>query len=480
MLSQVVFLARVLRACLSPETFRRAGRLLIGVAAASLVLGFGYILAAGKTSMGFRIVALVNPVRSKRSNPLATSISEHSSPTWSSIFNDLHTALLFAPLGAWFLLKRPTNRGLFGALLCVVSLYFASVMVRLKMVSAPSVCALAGVGLSCSLGLAAQSLRAALGNAVDWARERRAQCLVRRKPLIPPEFALAIVCLLCWSGARTVFHGSLIAKQGYSSPAFIQSYWVDGQRHFLDDRREAYFWLRQNTAPGARVMAWWDYGYQLAGMANRTTIVDNNTWSKKHIARVGMVGFPQQIFASGEEEAHRIALDLDIDYVLVVFGGYAHYGSDDIAKFLWMVRIAHSNFPHVQEASYTQPSGYQVNHLASRAMADSLLFKLSYYRFCEVDVVGKGAGYDRQRDTHVVGSPHQTRKVDLQHFEEAYTTSNWMVRIYRVKKPTSRASLDYSEAEPLAAEVQRLSGFFAEPLRNPHLSLRYATKHSLE
>lgn len=57
-------------------------------------------------------------------------------------------------------------------------------------------------------------------------------------------------------------------------------------RNILDDFREAYFWLRQNTDEHARVMSWWDYGYQIAGMANRTTLVDNNTWNNSHIALV--------------------------------------------------------------------------------------------------------------------------------------------------------------------------------------------------
>ena len=54
----------------------------------------------------------------------------------------------------------------------------------------------------------------------------------------------------------------------------------------LDDFREAYFWLSQNTAEDATVMSWWDYGYQIAGMGNRTTLVDNNTWNNSHIALV--------------------------------------------------------------------------------------------------------------------------------------------------------------------------------------------------
>lgn len=44
----------------------------------------------------------------------------------------------------------------------------------------------------------------------------------------------------------------------------------------MDDFREAYHWLRENTHNDARIMSWWDYGYQIAGMANRTTLVDNN------------------------------------------------------------------------------------------------------------------------------------------------------------------------------------------------------------
>lgn len=37
-------------------------------------------------------------------------------------------------------------------------------------------------------------------------------------------------------------------------------------------------------------MSWWDYGYQITAMANRTILVDNNTWNNTHISRVGQVG----------------------------------------------------------------------------------------------------------------------------------------------------------------------------------------------
>lgn len=45
--------------------------------------------------------------------------------------------------------------------------------------------------------------------------------------------------------------------------------------------------MRHNTEEDSKVASWWDYGYQATAMANRTVIVDNNTWNNTHIATVG-------------------------------------------------------------------------------------------------------------------------------------------------------------------------------------------------
>jgi dolichyl-diphosphooligosaccharide--protein glycosyltransferase len=57
--------------------------------------------------------------------------------------------------------------------------------------------------------------------------------------------------------------------------------------------------------------------------------------------------------ASSEEDAYEIIRHLDVDYVLVIFGGLSGYSSDDINKFLWMVRIGGGVYPeHIQESDY--------------------------------------------------------------------------------------------------------------------------------
>ncbi|KAJ2028177.1 oligosaccharyl transferase stt3 subunit, partial [Coemansia sp. S610] len=75
-----------------------------------------------------------------------------------------------------------------------------------------------------------------------------------------------LLCMFQW-------HCSWITSTAYSSPSVVlSSRGPDGSTFIIDDFREAYYWLRKNTKPDAKVLSWWDYGYQLAGMADRTTL----------------------------------------------------------------------------------------------------------------------------------------------------------------------------------------------------------------
>jgi dolichyl-diphosphooligosaccharide--protein glycosyltransferase len=111
-------------------------------------------------------------------------------------------------------------------------------------------------------------------------------------------------------------------------------------------------------------------------MADRPTLVDNNTWNNTHIATVG------KAMASNEDVAYPILRKHDVDYVLVIFGGLLGYSGDDINKFLWMVRIAQGEWPEeVQEVNYfTQRGEYAVDERATPTMKNSLMYKMSYYR----------------------------------------------------------------------------------------------------
>lgn len=158
---------------------------------------------------------------------------------------------------------------------------------------------------------------------------------------------MAIVIVMGVICYMFLVHSTWTGAEAYSSPSVVMSAKrYDGSKVLIDDYREAYYWLRQNTDENAKIMSWWDYGYQITGFSNRTVLVDNNTWNNTHIATVG------RAMASREPEAYRICQMLDVDYVLVIFGGVARYSGDDISKFLWMVRIGGGVYPDIVENDY--------------------------------------------------------------------------------------------------------------------------------
>ena len=74
---------------------------------------------------------------------------------------------------------------------------------------------------------------------------------------------------------------------------------------------------------------------------------------------------------------------------------------------------------------------YRIDKEATPTMLNSLMYKLSYYRFAEA-AGGEGA-IDRVRRTGV-GKPF----FKLTQFEEVFTTQHWMMRIYKLREPKNR------------------------------------------
>lgn len=61
-----------------------------------------------------------------------------------------------------------------------------------------------------------------------------------------------------------VLHCTWVTSNAYSSPSVVlASRSPDGSQNIIDDFREAYYWLRKNTAEDAKILSWWDYGYQV-------------------------------------------------------------------------------------------------------------------------------------------------------------------------------------------------------------------------
>ncbi|KAJ3850695.1 oligosaccharyl transferase STT3 subunit [Lentinula lateritia] len=463
-LLQIVAFASLVRSHVSSKQFQN----LLAISVVTMgVLGAGAFVVM--TYKGWiapwtgRFYSLWDTGYAKKYIPIIASVSEHQPTAWPSFFMDLQLLIFLFPAGVMMCFRELRDEHVFVIIYAVVASYFAGVMVRLMLTLTPVVCVSAAVALSTLLdtyvearepdvpeerteangssapdGKKTKKAGGAVGSQASTTAVAAASSAIsdfvsatrsnasspRQKGIWGADTRLVILLNAIGMLVFFVFHCTWVTSNAYSSPSVVlASTNPDGSQHIIDDYREAYYWLRMNTPQDAVVMSWWDYGYQIAGMADRVTLVDNNTWNNTHIATVG------KAMSSPEEVAYPILRKHDVDYVLVIFGGLLGYSGDDINKFLWMVRIAQGVWPdEIQEPNYFTPQGeYRVDDRASEAMKTSLMYKMSYYRFSEL--YGGGNAVDRVRNQQIpkVGPT-------LDYLEEAFTTENWIVRIYKVRK----------------------------------------------
>ena len=389
-------------------------------------------------------------------NPLVDSVAEHQATRGDVYWQYFDAVILFAPAGAAACAAfRPSPARTFVALYFLIAGYFSAKMMRLVLLLGPASAAAAGVALggvvdwvageaaalarvadagpggASKKGIADEKKETPTNASVGGGKgdgksggggraERRAANAKKKKsggassafrideaPRAAREYfaantsvrqaiAAATLAFLVTAGRSFVSRSRVMARQVSEPSIIVRGYAPGGGVTILDDFRESYWWLRDNTPEDARVMAWWDYGYQIAGVANRTTLADGNTWNHEHIALLG------KCLVSPEEVGHPIVRQL-ADYVLVWTTRYAGMPGDDLAKSPHMARIAGSVYDDVkQEGFYVDERGNP-----SASMRESLLFKLS------------AAGM--QPD---VEAPER--------YEEAYASKNRMVRIWKV------------------------------------------------
>ena len=434
-LLQLIALTETVRRYVSSAQFKvlvRASVAILALAAFAALVALTY--AGYIAPWTGRFYSLWDTSYAKKHIPIIASVSEHQPPAWSTYFLDLHCLALLFPAGLFFLFQELRDEHVFVVIYAVMASYFSGVMVRLILTLTPCVCVCAAIAASTLIDTYAGASPEA---------PKRTERTPRTKRLPIESRCLVIGCLMLVL-ELFVLHCTMITSMAYSSPSVVlASQQNDGSSVIIDDFREAYYWLRENTPQDAKVMSWWDYGYQIAGFADRTTLVDNNTWNNTHIATVG------KAMASPEERAYPILRQHDVDYVLIIFGGLLGYSGDDLNKFLWMIRISQGLWPdEIKEHKFFTSSGeYRVDDEASPTMRDSLMYKMTYHRYNEL--FGGQAGMDRAR-----GSRGPSTSPQLATLDEVFTSENWLVRIYQVKKEDAlgrslSAAQAFDQGQPL-------------------------------
>lgn len=91
--------------------------------------------------------------------------------------------------------------------------------------------------------------------------------------------------------------------------------------------------------------------------------------------------------SSNETAAYEIMRSLDVDYVLIIFGGVIGYSGDDINKFLWMVRIAEGEHP--RDIRVSGVTGFHTLFYLGKLIEGELTAEVKYLPqdACKVDFI---------------------------------------------------------------------------------------------
>ena len=232
-----------------------------------------------------------------------------------------------------FVIQRGRNEDIFTILWAVTGVYFAASFVRLTLLLAPVFCILGAIG-TVELGKPAVDI---VREAVIYPK-RKTRVISR----IGREFGVAIFLILLiaiiptfWTAVRGSYQPATIVTSSIpTAPAA-------GNELKYQDWLEALSWMRLNTPPSSVVFAWWDYGYWITALGDRSTIADNGT---QNSTQIGMIA---QTFLDNITMAIPNLQRYNVSYVAIFItpsgstaGGYQGFGED--GKWYWMARIGNN------------------------------------------------------------------------------------------------------------------------------------------
>jgi len=333
-LSYTVLAAVIHSAWRPPRSVLVVRGLAIGLAAAAI----GGVVLAVVGLPGLKFLSVLIP-QLRGELVIIASVAENQPATWSTLFTDFGLTLPLALTGIILLVRRGGEGELFLALYAVLSLYFASSLVRLALPTSPVVAILAGYSLTEMLSMAARNLSMPRGVRVRHGGGRGVQLVV---PLIVA--ALISVSYLPQGLGNTWAFSPLDAV--YSPSTIASSALPTGRGTVFNDWLRTVEWMRNNLPDDAVVAAWWDYGNWITIIANKTSLVDNTTIDNIRIAKVGYA------LLSPANVSVRLFKEMGATHVLIFVTHRPQTGSNDYprllyygdeSKWYWMLKIANQH-----------------------------------------------------------------------------------------------------------------------------------------
>jgi dolichyl-diphosphooligosaccharide--protein glycosyltransferase len=409
---------------------------------ALLVVGFVALDRLGLVgSLGEKFISVIFPSERMGESvvqQLVQSVQEHKPATWGSFYYDLGIGILFVPIGLFFALQNPTNRNIFLAIFGLTAIYFAGSMVRLTLLMAPALSLLWALALVQLVKPFVTILRES---------PKIPRRKMRFRSSVGKEFSAAFIILMFLLLTVTF----VLPSAGSAHPRVIERAYSPTTiaasslplRTQASDWLDTLNWMRVNLNETDVVASWWDYGYWITTIGNKTTLADNGTINSTQISLIGQMFMSNETGAIEILEGFNERGEKNVTHVLV-FVSFATDGSSntiydagygDEGKWRWMARIGglddgkYGNNSLGTDWIDTDDDG-QIDdgELVANELGNStVVYKLMHYA----------------SETLAFGSSN----IQLEHFEKAYFSRNdetfqwhqrsndyfaWAVCVYKV------------------------------------------------
>jgi len=281
----------------------------------------------------FRYLNAINPFLTT-TIPLVDSVAEHATTTLAQSFFFHSILMIFAGLGIWIILSKKSktisnlrnDMTAFSLIIGLTGIYVSSAFIRLEVFASISLIILSSIGLSILIKEIFSSK-----NIFEKFRTGK---------IVKISFLGVILILLV---IPLMYPNSNWINAAEAPPTILNggsSYGVS-----TNDWIEPLEWIKNNTPEDSVVAAWWDYGYWITTMSDRTTLADNFTGNHTRIELIA------KTLLSPPDEAWNNLQEMGADYIVVFVAGqridqgqdepvYLLNGGGDESKKQWFMRIA--------------------------------------------------------------------------------------------------------------------------------------------
>lgn len=326
-----------------------------------VIIGLSLITGGFYKTPSFRYLNAVNPFISSE-NKLVESVAEHFTPTIVDYFRQFSILLIFSGLGIWASFKNKSNTTIIFALIIgLTGIYLSATFARLLVFASLSITILSSIGIyevirSLSSIKRDSDERKIYESNKNSVKTSTKKSKYKNEIYVYVGFAVVLIIMLT---IPMVYD----ANTNWITSADVPTSIANGGTNYrikTNDWIDTLNWISKNTPSNSTIASWWDYGYWITTLGNRTSLADNATINQTKIATIA------KMFISPEKEGFRIANKLKADYILIYVVGqklpaldpslkspiYILGSGGDESKKHWFIRIGGFN-----ESEYLESNG---------------------------------------------------------------------------------------------------------------------------